>query len=77
MTLIGGPLKDMDSSQIVMIAKAGSALYGLATPESDVDYIVIYAEPTEVSFIALRSFVFCISRLITEIIINSCKKMVN
>ncbi|XP_064645366.1 uncharacterized protein LOC135498826 [Lineus longissimus] len=47
MRLIGGPLKDMDPSQIVMIAKAGSALYGLATPESDVDYIVVYAEPTE------------------------------
>ena len=30
------------------MAEAGSHMYGLSTPTSDVDYIVVYKEPTEV-----------------------------
>ena len=38
----------LEPEQIVMITQAGSFMYGLSTPTSDVDYIVIYADKTEV-----------------------------
>ena len=45
---IGGPLTNLKPEQIIMVTQAGSFMYGLSTPTSDVDYIVIYAEKTEV-----------------------------
>ncbi|XP_033726016.1 uncharacterized protein LOC117315768 [Pecten maximus] len=47
MEKIGGPVGKLEPSQIVLVARAGSHMYGLSTPESDVDYIVIFAEKTE------------------------------
>ena len=48
MQKVGGVVAKMDPENILMIAQAGSFLYGLATPQSDVDYLVIYKEPTQV-----------------------------
>ena len=45
---IGGVVSEMSPENIVMIARAGSYMYNLATPQSDIDYIIIYKEPTEV-----------------------------
>ena len=42
-------MSEMVPDQILMIAQAGSYLYGLNTPDSDTDYVVIYAEPTQVT----------------------------
>ena len=42
-------MSEMAPEQILMIAQAGSYLYGLNTPDSDTDYVVIYAEPTQVT----------------------------
>ncbi|KAH3864135.1 hypothetical protein DPMN_027148 [Dreissena polymorpha] len=47
MEKIGGPVSNLDPAQIVLITQAGSFMYGLSTPTSDVDYLVIYAEKTE------------------------------
>ncbi|OWF41713.1 uncharacterized protein LOC110462037 [Mizuhopecten yessoensis] len=47
MERIGGPVGKLEPSQILLVARAGSHMYGLATPESDIDYVVIYAEKTE------------------------------
>lgn len=33
---------------VLVVARAGSHMYNLATPTSDVDYIIVYREPTEV-----------------------------
>ncbi len=46
---VGGVVSEMSPENIVMIARAGSYIYNLAMPQSDIDYIVIYKEPTEVS----------------------------
>ena len=48
MERIGGPVIKMAPESILLIARAGSYLYHLDTATSDIDYIVIYAEPTEV-----------------------------
>ncbi len=48
---VGGVVSKMSPENIVMIARAGSYLYNLSTPQSDVDYLVIYAQPTQVSTI--------------------------
>lgn len=48
MQKIGKPVSKMLPENIIMIGRAGSFLYDLSTPDSDVDYIVVYAEPTEV-----------------------------
>ena len=50
MAEIGGPVNKLEPEQIILIARAGSHMYGLSTPESDVDYVVIYAEKSEVEF---------------------------
>lgn len=34
--------------QVIAVAEAGSHMYGLSTPTSDVDYIIVYKEPMEV-----------------------------
>lgn len=45
---IGGQVAKLQPEQIILIAQAGSHMYGLATPTSDVDFLVIYAEPSQV-----------------------------
>lgn len=45
---IGGQVAKLQPEQIILIAQAGSHMYGLATPTSDVDFLVIYAEPCQV-----------------------------
>jgi hypothetical protein len=35
------------SRDVIVIAKAGSHMYNLATPTSDTDYIVVFREPTD------------------------------
>lgn len=47
METIGGPVTSLEPDQIIMITQAGSFMYGLSTPTSDVDYLVIYADKTE------------------------------
>lgn len=49
MEKIGGPVTKLRPEQILMITQAGSYMYGLSTPTSDVDYVIIYTENTEVS----------------------------
>ena len=53
---VGESLPGIAAERVVLIARAGSSLYGLATPDSDVDYIVVYNEPTEVKLASLRNF---------------------
>ena len=50
---IGDNVSTMAPEQIIMIAQAGSYLYGLATPESDVDFVVIYATPVQVFSVSI------------------------
>lgn len=45
---IGGQVAKLHPEQIILIAQAGSHMYGLATPTSDVDFLVIYSEPCQV-----------------------------
>merc|ERR1719239_1430310 len=44
---IGGPVLTFNPSDVLLVAVAGSAMYNLNTPESDVDYLVVYRKPTE------------------------------
>lgn len=53
---IGGPVVKMKPEQILLVARAGSFMYGLSTPESDADYIIVYKEPTEVYILSVLSF---------------------
>ncbi|XP_050395720.1 uncharacterized protein LOC126814540 [Patella vulgata] len=47
METIGGPVIKLQPEQVILIARAGSHMYGLATSDSDVDYVVIYREMTD------------------------------
>ncbi|KAK7467842.1 hypothetical protein BaRGS_00036913 [Batillaria attramentaria] len=47
MSEIGGPVTKLTPQQILLVARAGSFMYGLSTPESDVDYVVVYRDTTE------------------------------
>ena len=38
----------MNPDNILAVAESGSHMYGLATPTSDTDYIIVFREPTEV-----------------------------
>lgn len=57
MKKVGGPVEKMDPENIVMIVRAGSYLYNLSTPESDVDYLVVYIEPTQVDIFLLPLYI--------------------
>ena len=46
---VGGVIGGMSPENIVMMARAGSFIYNLSTPQSDIDYIIIYKDPTEVN----------------------------
>ena len=48
MKRIGGQVSGMDAARILMVAQAGSFLYSLHTPQSDVDFVVIYADEAKV-----------------------------
>lgn len=39
----------MTPENILVVAEAGSHMYGLATPTSDTDYIIVFRQPTEVT----------------------------
>lgn len=65
MEKIGGPVSDLDPAQVVLITQAGSFMYGLSTPTSDVDYLVIYAEKTEAS-LQLNISISCLNKDWTE-----------
>lgn len=55
---IGGPVVKMKPEQILLVATAGSFMYGLSTPESDADYIIVYKEPTEVYILSVFPYHF-------------------
>ena len=48
MSDIGGPLKKLKPEQILLVARAGSYMYNLSTPDSDVDYTIVYRDDTQV-----------------------------
>ena len=41
-------LTSMDPVNVLVLAEAGSRMYGLSTPTSDTDYIIVYRRPTKV-----------------------------
>ena len=45
----GGAVRHLAPENILLMAQAGSHLYDLATSTSDVDFVVIYREPTQVT----------------------------
>ena len=45
---VGGPVSKLTPGQVLLVARAGSFMYGLSTPDSDVDYVVVYRDHTEV-----------------------------
>jgi len=38
---------DVNPDDIIVLAEAGSKMYGLSTPTSDTDYIIVYRNPTQ------------------------------
>ncbi|KAK7095814.1 uncharacterized protein [Littorina saxatilis] len=44
---IGGPLTKLTPDQVLLVARAGSYMYGLSTPDSDTDYVVVYRDKTQ------------------------------
>ena len=38
----------MDPANVLVLAEAGSHMYGVSTPTSDTDYIIVYRQPTKV-----------------------------
>ncbi|KAL5019834.1 hypothetical protein ScPMuIL_002726 [Solemya velum] len=47
MQKIGGTVGSLSPDQILLIARAGSFMYGLSMPKSDIDYVIVYADKTE------------------------------
>ncbi|XP_005108346.1 uncharacterized protein LOC101861911 [Aplysia californica] len=47
LTKVGGPVAAMSPADVLMVAVAGSAMYNLNTPSSDIDYLVVYRVPTQ------------------------------
>lgn len=47
MSNIGGPMTKLSPDQVLLVARAGSFMYGVSLPDSDVDYIVVYSDRTE------------------------------
>ena len=48
MQKVGGPVSTMKPEQVILVAVAGSAMYNLNTPSSDIDYVVVYSTPVNV-----------------------------
>ena len=46
--LVAAGVPSLTPEQVLVVAKAGSRMYNLATPTSDTDYIVVYRDSTEV-----------------------------
>ncbi|KAK7095830.1 uncharacterized protein [Littorina saxatilis] len=44
---IGGPLTKLTPDQVLLVARAGSYMYGLSTPDSDTDYVVVYRDTSQ------------------------------
>ena len=38
---------DINPDNVIVLAQAGSKMYGLSTPTSDTDYIIVYRNQTE------------------------------
>lgn len=38
---------DINADDVIVLAEAGSKMYGLSTPTSDTDYIIVYHNRTE------------------------------
>jgi len=38
---------DVNPDDVIVLAEAGSKMYGLSTPTSDTDYIIVYRNPTQ------------------------------
>ena len=49
-------LSSIHPRDVLVVARAGSHMYNLATATSDVDYIVVFREPTEVHSINIISY---------------------
>ena len=47
--LVSMGITSVTPENILVVAEAGSHMYGLATPTSDTDYIIVFRQPTEVS----------------------------
>ena len=48
-------MSEISPENIVMITRAGSYIYNLCTPESDIDYIIIYKETTKVPILHCKT----------------------
>ncbi|CAL1546317.1 unnamed protein product [Lymnaea stagnalis] len=59
MQTVGGPVAKLKPCQILLVAVAGSAMYNMKTPDSDVDYLVVYTLPTESLLSATRKLPEC------------------
>ena len=46
--LVSMGITSVTPEDVLAVAKSGSHMYGLATPTSDTDYIIVFREPTEV-----------------------------
>ena len=46
--LLSMGITSVNPEDVLVVAKSGSHMYGLATPTSDTDYIIVFREPTEV-----------------------------
>ena len=46
----------MDPANVLVLAEAGSHMYGLSTPTSDTDYIIVYRQPTKVLLVIKLSY---------------------
>ncbi|RUS84850.1 hypothetical protein EGW08_007391 [Elysia chlorotica] len=59
MEKIGGPVTSMKPEQIILVAVAGSAMYNLNTPTSDIDYVVVYSTPVDTLLKATKKLPEC------------------
>ena len=46
-TLLKEISADINPDNVIVLAQAGSKMYGLSTPTSDTDYIIVYRNQTE------------------------------
>lgn len=59
MRTVGGPVSTMRPEQIILVAVAGSAMYNLNTPTSDIDYVVVYSTPVDILLKATKNLPEC------------------
>ncbi|GFR82858.1 hypothetical protein ElyMa_002374400 [Elysia marginata] len=66
MQKVGGPVSSMKAEQIILVAVAGSAMYNLNTPTSDIDYVVVYSTPADTLLSATKKIPECYESRGTE-----------